>query len=108
MFAKRDPEIAFTHMFPGLVRTEANSPQAVSHPILKFIIWSLYPLMWLLFIPVEVSAENMVYGLLSGEKGFFQRNTAGDSVGPRNVNYAEREKEKFWEHCVQLTRSVPR
>ena len=107
MFAERDPEIAFTHMYPGMVTTEANSPQAVSNPILKFIIWLLLPLMWLLFIPVDVSAENMIYGLLNGEKGFYQRNTVGDSVGPRNVNYSEKDKEAFWEHCVQTTRSVP-
>lgn len=109
MYAERNLGIAFTTMFPGQVRTEGGlSPQAFSNPFWKFIAWLFDPLRWLLFTPVVVSAEFMVYGLLSGEKGFFQRNSAGDSVGPRGVNYSERDKVVFWEHCLETTKSVPR
>ncbi|KAJ3508875.1 hypothetical protein NMY22_g16477 [Coprinellus aureogranulatus] len=106
MFAERYPDIAFTTMFPGQVRTEGGlSPQAFSNPIWKFIAWVLDPLRWLLFTPVDVSAEYMVYGLLNGDRGFYQRTTAGDSVGPRGVDYSDEEREAFWNHCVNMTRS---
>ncbi|KAH6901278.1 hypothetical protein BKA70DRAFT_692068 [Coprinopsis sp. MPI-PUGE-AT-0042] len=107
LFAERNPDIAFTHMFPGMVATEANSPQITSNPFLKFIMWTLQPLVWLLFIRPSVSADNMVYGLLNGDRGFTQRISNADSVGPRNVSYPEQDKQAFWEHCLETTQVVP-
>ncbi|KAF6747346.1 hypothetical protein DFP72DRAFT_919988 [Ephemerocybe angulata] len=108
MYAEKEHGIAFTHMFPGMVDTEANSPAAFNFWLWKFFAALIIPLAWAFFIRVEVSAENMVYGLLSGEKGFYQRDTKANSVGPRNVNYTEEQKKIFWEHCLEATRSVPR
>ncbi|KAH6901279.1 hypothetical protein BKA70DRAFT_692085 [Coprinopsis sp. MPI-PUGE-AT-0042] len=106
LFAERNPDIAFTHMFCGWVATEANSPKATSLPWLKFILWLLQPLFRLIMISPSVSGENMVYGLLNGDRGFTQRNTSADSVGPRNVSYSEKDKQVFWEHCLKTTRSA--
>lgn len=108
MYAEREPDIAFTHMFPGMVDTEANRPSSVSSWLAKLLFVIIRPLAVLLFIKVEVSAENMVYGLLNGERGFYQRNTVADNVGPRNVSYAESDRQAFWEHSLRATRSVPR
>jgi hypothetical protein len=108
MYAEREPDIAFTHMCPGMVDTEANRPSAASSWLLKLLFLLLRPLALLLFIKVDVSAENMVYGLLNGERGFYQRNTVADNVGPRNVSYSESDQEAFWEHSLNATRSVPR
>ena len=108
MYAERNPDIAFTHMYPGLVNTEANLPSAFSSWLAKFFIILFRPLALLFFIKVDVSAENMVYGLLNGERGFYQRNTVADNVGPRNVSYSESDRQAFWEHSLNATRSVPR
>ncbi|KAJ2922974.1 hypothetical protein H1R20_g14132, partial [Candolleomyces eurysporus] len=108
MYAEREPDIAFTHMYPGMVDTEANRPSAVSFWLFKLLIFLLRPLAVLLFIKVDVSAENMVYGLLNGERGFYQRNTVADNVGPRNVSYSESDRQAFWEHSLSATQSVPR
>ncbi|KAJ2922975.1 hypothetical protein H1R20_g14133, partial [Candolleomyces eurysporus] len=108
MYAEREPDIAFTHMFPGMVDTEANRPSAVSSWLAKLLMLLLRPLAVLFYIKVDVSAENMVYGLLNGERGFYQRNTVADNVGPRNVSYAESDRQAFWEHSLSATRSVPR
>ncbi|KDR68831.1 hypothetical protein GALMADRAFT_215434 [Galerina marginata CBS 339.88] len=108
MYAEREPAIAFTHMYPGLVNTEGNSPSAVSSWIAKLLLLLLRPLAVLFFIKVDVSAENMIFGLLNGERGFYQRNTVADNIGPRNVSYSESDKQAFWEHSLSATRSVPR
>ena len=108
MYAEREPDIAFTHMYPGMVDTEANKPSAASSWLVKFLILLTRPLAWLFYIKVDVSAENMVYGLLNGERGFYQRNTVADNVGPRNVSYSDVDREVFWEHSLTATRSVPR
>jgi hypothetical protein len=92
-------------MYCGMVATEANSPAATSLVWLKFILWLLQPLFRLIMISPSTSGENMTYGLLKGDRGFTQRNYNADSVGPRNVNYSEKEKELFWEHCLQITGS---
>lgn len=108
MYAEREPDIAFTHMFPGMVNTEANAPSGVSSWFAKLLVILLRPLAVLFFIQVDVSAENMVYGLLNAERGFYQRNTVADNIGPRNVSYSKPNRQGFWEHSLSATRSVPR
>lgn len=108
MYAEREPEIAFTHMYPGMVATEALTPPMFDNYIFKLLMVLIIPLRWLFFINVAVSAENMVYGMLAGEKGFYQRGVHADTVGPRNVTYPDEDKKKFWEYSLKMTKSVPR
>ncbi|KAL0579408.1 hypothetical protein V5O48_002579 [Marasmius crinis-equi] len=103
-FAKREPGIAFTHMSPGFVRTDAFEkdmtfsywPLTVFNPLLR-LLWT-YAAM-----PEEKSAEFFLYGLLAGKEGFFRRNNYGTDIGKYDHGV---DKEKFWEHSMEETRSV--
>ncbi|KAJ7469962.1 hypothetical protein B0H11DRAFT_2042910 [Mycena galericulata] len=77
-FAAQHPDLAFTHIYPGQVRTSS------AHVNLG---WLLAPLGWLLErhraamrIPPEECAQYMLYALLHGERGMFIRDNHGDVV----------------------------
>ncbi|KAJ6487142.1 hypothetical protein C8R47DRAFT_1127864 [Mycena vitilis] len=77
-FAAKHPDIAFTHIHPGQVRTPGAILDAG---------WLLAPLGWLItrlrsFITVSEAecAQYMLYGLLDVERGLFIRNNHGDIV----------------------------
>ena len=90
--------------FPGGVDTEANIFENLFMKIFTFLI---RPLIWLFYIKVDVSAENMLYALLTGNRGFYQRNTKAKEVGPRGFTRSEEERKVFFEHCLEVTGSVP-
>ncbi|KAJ6583499.1 hypothetical protein DFH09DRAFT_1029161 [Mycena vulgaris] len=77
-FAAQNPELAFTHIHPGFVRTSAFHFE---------FGWLLAPLAWLfefvmLFFAIEQdeAAQYMLYALLSGERGLFLRSPKGDVI----------------------------
>ncbi|KAF7967803.1 hypothetical protein HWV62_32995 [Athelia sp. TMB] len=100
-FADRNPDMAFTHIAPGVVRTPMSLPPS---------IWfkPLYPLIYLASISMEESAEYMLHALFSGENGVFRRGPKGNllkSDGSSSGYWSTQEaKEKLWAHTEEATR----
>ncbi|KAH9476980.1 Oxidoreductase [Psilocybe cubensis] len=101
-FSKREPNIAFTHIFPGFVSTAILHKS--SNPISKLFLFFLSPLLWLITRTQETCAEYMLYALIQAERGMYRRNENGDDIGlkgfPRFANDAQRI---LWEHSLQAT-----
>ncbi|PBK93304.1 NAD(P)-binding protein [Armillaria gallica] len=100
-FAKRDPEIAFTHIYPGLVNTPGTRP---THWALRLISPLINLFVWLSAISPEESAEYMLFSLFDGKKGFFHRSPKGDDLGMKGYPFTEEEKKAVWDHSVEVTR----
>ncbi|KAK0196443.1 hypothetical protein F5146DRAFT_1011502 [Armillaria mellea] len=100
-FAKRDPEIAFTHIYPGLVNTPGTRP---THWALRLISLLIKLFVWLSAISPEESAEYMLFSLFDGKKGFFHRSPKGDDLGMKGYPFTEEEKKAVWDHSVEVTR----
>lgn len=94
--------MAFTHMFPGLVRTELTKP---AHWALE----PLWPVMRTIMYPFSISAEDsaeyVLHALLDGEKGFFRRGPQGQLLKNEGKGYfsTEEAKTKLWDHTVEVT-----
>ncbi|KAF8816816.1 NAD(P)-binding protein [Phlegmacium glaucopus] len=99
-FARRDPEIAFTHVYPGSVNTGILN---FNNPILDFIVFLLRPLIWLIGMTPEESGEYMLFGLLDAEKGMYRRNASGDDIGLTRFPQAQDAQRLLWEHTVEAT-----
>ncbi|KAK0482695.1 hypothetical protein IW261DRAFT_1333916 [Armillaria novae-zelandiae] len=100
-FAKRDPEIAFTHIYPGLVNTPGTRP---THWALRLISPLISLFVWLSAISPEESAEYMLFSLFDGKKGFFHRSPKGDDLGMKGYPFTEEEKKAVWDHSMEVTR----
>ncbi|TFK39195.1 hypothetical protein BDQ12DRAFT_629747 [Crucibulum laeve] len=100
-YAKREPDIAFTHIYPGFVKTPGI--YKTGHWIFWVIYPILFPFLWFLATPVKDCAESMLFALFNGEKGMFRRNQTGDDIGMSNFPSAEDAQFKLWEHTVALT-----
>jgi len=88
--------IAFTHAFPGTVRT----PLADNLPF-----WARLPVKCLMAVGVGVTpedcAELMVHGMLGTDKGWRCVNDQGETVTKKKVPQ-EDMVEKVWEHTVRM------
>lgn len=100
-FAAQHPDMAFTHIFPGIVRT----------PLIQAKHWALRPfnpLIYALAYPFTVSAdecaEYMLHALLEGEKGSHRRGAKGELLeeGPGYFS-TEEARQKLWDHTVEVT-----
>ncbi|PBK80194.1 NAD(P)-binding protein [Armillaria gallica] len=100
-FAKRNPEIAFSHIYPGLVNTPGTRP---THWPLRLFSPLISLLVWLAAISPEESAEYMLFALFDREKGFFHRSSKGDDLGMKGYPFTEEEKKAVWGHSVTVTR----
>ena len=104
-FSDRQPDMAFTHMHPGLVRAPIAIPQ---HWAFK----PLYPVIYVLTYPFSISisesAEYHLHALLVGENGSFRRGPKGDLLENKGKGYfsSEEAKKKLWEHTVEVTTVV--
>ncbi|KAJ3504203.1 hypothetical protein NLJ89_g8057 [Agrocybe chaxingu] len=104
-FAKREPTIAFTHMYPGGVDTAMVIP---SNPILKVLIRAIHPILRFFLISSADCAEYVVYALLVGEKGMHRRDSHADDIGLKKFPAAdgmtaEELQKRLWDHTVQET-----
>ncbi|KAJ7085051.1 hypothetical protein C8R44DRAFT_893985 [Mycena epipterygia] len=77
-FAAQNPDLAFTHINPGLVHTSAFHFE---------FRWLLVPLAWLVkcillsfVISQDEAAQYMLYALLSGERGLFLHSPKGEDI----------------------------
>jgi hypothetical protein len=91
----------FTHIFPGLVRTEGETQGLDFGWVFVPLTWILNKILWVFCVTAvhlnfcysvqesrlsrvvsqEFCAEYMLYALLDGEKGVFIRNNTRDIVG---------------------------
>jgi len=99
-YAKREPEIAFTHIYPGTVATPALRP---SSWLLTILMLPLRPILWLISTKPEDCAEYMLFALLNAEKGMNRRNAKGDDIGTKGFPQADDGQQRVWDHSVQLT-----
>lgn len=92
--------MAFTHIFPGFVRTSIIRGQGGD-----LSLRLLYPLTLGLSYAAGVSAdecaEYMLYALYSEEKGAFKKGRHGEDVTVKP--YANEARQKVWEHTVAVT-----
>lgn len=104
-FAAQQPDMAFTHMFPGLVRTGLTKPA-------HWALAPVWPVMQALMYPFSISAadsaEYVLHALLEGEKGFFRRGPQGQLLKNEGKGYfaTEEAKTKLWDHTVEATTVV--
>ncbi|KAG8984193.1 hypothetical protein FRB94_006274 [Tulasnella sp. JGI-2019a] len=97
-YAQRYPQISFTHIFPGSVKTSAT----------RNLHWSLKPLakvLSLTFTSLQDCGEWMLYPLLSSsyrEGGFFMDNH-GDPVPQEKIKTSEAARKILAEHFAKET-----
>jgi hypothetical protein len=97
--------MAFTHIYPGIVRTPIFHPSPSS-----YFLRLLYPLWYILsyffsFSPTE-SGEYHLHALLAGENGSFRRGPKGDVLKEGEGYFGTEEaKKKLWEHTVEVTKA---
>ena len=93
--------MAFTHIWPGGVRTPMSLPPSIWYK-------PLYPLIYLVTVSMEESAEYMLHALFSGENGVFRRGPKGNLL--KNDGWfsgywsTQEAKEKLWAHTEEATR----
>ena len=100
-FASKHPDMAFTHMYPGYVRTGFILPKHWAlrpfHPVINGLV---YPIS----ISVNESAEYHLHTLLNGESGAFRRGPKGD-VLEKGSDYFSTEdaRTRLWDHTLKAT-----
>ncbi|KAF8987689.1 NAD(P)-binding protein, partial [Hymenopellis radicata] len=78
-FAKLDPEIAFTHIYPGSVDTPGISEIFTWWPM-YFLAPFIYLNLYLFGVSAEDAAEYMLFALLDGKKGWYRRDNHGNDI----------------------------
>lgn len=99
-FAEREPDIAFTHIWPGAVRTplvQIGGPSWVSKPLKSLFHTLLTPFT----VSPEECGEHMLWALLNGEKGAYQRDNKGDETGKKEYYSSDEAKARVWKHTEQ-------
>ncbi|TFK44029.1 hypothetical protein BDQ12DRAFT_1162, partial [Crucibulum laeve] len=103
-YAKREPDIAFTHIYPGFVKTPWI------HKTDDWVFRAIYPIMFPIYLvfttPVKDCAEYMLFALFDGEKGMFRRSPTGDNIGMSKFPSVEGAQSKLWEHTVDLVKTI--
>ncbi|KAF7325277.1 hypothetical protein MVEN_02639500 [Mycena venus] len=79
-FASQNPNIAFTHINPGAVRTPGLRSFADFDGLLTPLSWILNFIVPLFAVSQETAAEHMLYALFTGERGLYLRDRYGDAV----------------------------
>ncbi|KAJ6632536.1 hypothetical protein B0H10DRAFT_1977706 [Mycena sp. CBHHK59/15] len=99
-FALRNPEITFTHIYPGFVDTPTFTS---SHWAVRLMSPLIRLVLWLFSATPEVAADYMLYGLLSGEKGFFRRGEKGNDIGMKKYSGSDADRKRMWDHTQETT-----
>lgn len=101
-FAEREPDIAFTHIYPGFVDTAMMRPKG---PIARVFMLLARPFFWAFSTTPKDCAEYMIYAFLNADKGMYRRGSKGDDIGLHNfVAATEEQKTAFWEHSVEAVK----
>ncbi|KAF8997085.1 hypothetical protein BDQ17DRAFT_1284128 [Cyathus striatus] len=99
-FGRREPDIAFTHVYSGQVWHNKPSVQGWWMWIIYYI---MLPITWLtgILIYPEESAEYHLYSLFQGKSGMYRRNEKGNDIGMKKFPGTEEDQVKVWEHTVE-------
>ncbi|KAJ7793323.1 hypothetical protein B0H14DRAFT_3560781 [Mycena olivaceomarginata] len=79
-FATQNPDIAFTHIHPGIVNTNALRSTADFDGLLTPLSWILNFILPFFAVSQDECAEHMLYALFTGERGLFIRDRYGNAV----------------------------
>ncbi|KAJ7778888.1 NAD-P-binding protein [Mycena olivaceomarginata] len=79
-FATQNPDIAFTHIHPGIVNTNALRSTADFDGLLTPLSWILNFILPFFAVFQDECAEHMLYALFTGERGLFIRDRYGNAV----------------------------
>ncbi|KAF9472568.1 hypothetical protein BDN70DRAFT_818457, partial [Pholiota conissans] len=101
-FARQNPDIAFTHVWPGFV---FNGTMFGPGKLTTFLSFFFRPLLWAFATPPEENAEYMLFALLSGEKGMYRRGRKGEDIGMKKFPQAKDAQRILYEHSVAETAS---
>jgi NAD(P)-dependent dehydrogenase (short-subunit alcohol dehydrogenase family) len=100
-YARRNPELTFTHGFPGAVLTNFAA-SAESGPVRV-----LAPLRNLLLKPFASSpaecAEHMWQAVFNHTTGAFRTGSKGENIGKERYFGTDDQQQKLWEHSVSET-----
>ncbi|KZT56931.1 NAD(P)-binding protein [Calocera cornea HHB12733] len=96
--ARRYPNISFTHMFPGFVRTSI-----VNGVLGKLLLPLVYPIS----VSMATAGEWLVHPLLSEKfaKGAFYLDNHAEDAGPSKWSTEETRK-KLYDHVVSMTKTA--
>ncbi|KAF8201864.1 hypothetical protein K438DRAFT_2015323 [Mycena galopus ATCC 62051] len=79
-FATQNPNIAFTHIHPGAVRTSGLQTAADFDGLLTPLSWILNFILPFFAVSQDECAEHMLYALFTGERGLFIRDRYGNAI----------------------------
>jgi len=97
-FSQMAPSVSFIHGFPGPVRSPMMTP---SSWIFKPIFYALYPLVCLVTVTPETSAEYQLSALFSAGKGANNFGARGERLALTSAK--PEDLQKLWEHTLQCT-----
>ncbi|KZP15754.1 NAD(P)-binding protein [Athelia psychrophila] len=100
--AEQHPDMAFTHMSPGIVRTPMAMPTSSwLKPLYPLVLGLLYPIS----VSMSESAEYMLHALFSGENGAFRRGAKGELLKNSGAGYfsSDEAKRRVWAHTKEVT-----
>lgn len=100
-FAARNPDMAFVHSWPGVVRTGLLSSS--SSPIIRLTSSITMALAYPFSFSYQESGEYMLYGLLNSTKGAFQVGSKGEIHEMKASLGSEEARKRLWEHTVKTT-----
>ncbi|KAF9524464.1 hypothetical protein CPB83DRAFT_820023 [Crepidotus variabilis] len=99
-FARREPDIAWIHTYPGSVYTRGML--TIGGPAVQFGLSVLSPILKLTLIKKEDCAERILFILLSAGKGLGRYNEKGDDIGMKKFPATE-AGEALFNHSVKAT-----
>ncbi|KAF8905129.1 hypothetical protein CPB84DRAFT_1706121 [Gymnopilus junonius] len=99
-FARREPNIAFTHIYPGNVDT---GMLVFTNPLARFFMFLFCPFIWLITVTPEECAQWLLFALFDGEGGLNRRSNKGDDIGMKNFPKTKDAQKAVWEHSMQAT-----
>ncbi|KAF9004319.1 hypothetical protein BDQ17DRAFT_1354932 [Cyathus striatus] len=88
--AKREPGIAFTHMYPGFVRHSRPGIEGLG----KALYYIMLPILWL-------TGKLTYVGDSAEEGGMYRRDPKGEDIGMTKFPGTEEDQGKLWEHSAE-------
>lgn len=100
-FAEKQPNIAFTHIYPGVVRTSllygSNDWKLRLLSPLTAVIGHLAG------VSAEECAEYMWRGMYASRAGWSRRDDHGEEVKAKSSPYPPEAMDQLWEHTLKAT-----
>ncbi|KAI0089225.1 hypothetical protein BDY19DRAFT_985179 [Irpex rosettiformis] len=98
-FAEKYPKMAFTHIFPGIVRTRLLN--GTDDWKLRMLSPLAHLAGYFAGVSTETCAEYMWHGLYAGKAGWFRRDNYGVDLKAKPVSAEIRSK--VWDHSLEVT-----